>query len=575
MATWSMLGVLLAGGIITAVGATSGCGSPSRASRFGDGDGGSSSGAGGSSSGTAGSSNGAGDDSGPMFSPSDGSTGASSSGAPGDGGPVVCPPGLMCDVPCPGGSTTTISGTVYDPALKNPLYDIAVYVPQSSLPALPKGVVTGPDACSCGALFKSGAVVSTTTGVDGKFTLTNAPVGSNVKLVLQVGKWRHVVTIPTVTACTDNAQTDKSLALNATVAAGSDDNMPDIAVSTGHSDTLECLIKRIGVPDSEFVPGTSTAGHVHLYLGGDPNSPWHGTQTGGQPTRELAPMPNAPESATTLWDTAAHLMPYDILLLSCEGGPTFNANPPVLEQYLNSGGRAFASHYHYEWFMQQAGGTPPVVATPADCGSCTYNLPQASCNLANWTVGSGGGPNPGDGVVDQTLNVGGGAFPKGVALHQWLANVGGLAPLPGVTGVATGDVPIYQNKFNAVVTASNPASQPWITTANGGTNETLYFSFDTPVGGQQADGGAPNYCGRAVFSDLHVDGDPNSASAMDSPNNATTGMNPMPTGTPPPAGCASCDLSPQEKVLEFMLCDLSACVISDKETPPKMIPVVY
>jgi hypothetical protein len=91
----------------------------------------------------------------------------------------------------------------------------------------------------------------------------------------------------------------------------------------------------------------------------------------------------------------------------------------------------------------------------------------------------------------------------------------------------------------------------------------MYFSFDTPV---NATG---NYCGRAVFSDLHVSGDPNAASAMDLPN-ALNGAQTMPSSTamPPPGGCAAGALSPQEMVLEFMLFDLSSCVIADSMPPP-------
>ena len=73
----------------------------------------------------------------------------------------------------------------------------------------------------------------------------------------------------------------------------------------------------------------------------------------------------------------------------------------------------------------------------------------------------------------------------------------------------------------------------------------MYFSFDTPVNaGPGPDGGPPQYCGRAVFSDLHVGG-----RSADVPA--------------PPLGCISADLSPQEKALEFMLFDLSSCVIPD------------
>jgi hypothetical protein len=286
---------------------------------------------------------------------------------------------------------------VYDPGARNPLYGAVVYVPATPLQALPKGVVTGSDACSCAALYKSGAVVSTTTAVDGTFTLHNAPVGAQVPLVIQIGKWRRVVNVG-VTACTQNAQPDKSLHLPSTTAGTAYDTMPDIAVSTGLADTLECLMTRMGLPASEYVAGAGGAGHVHIFAGGNPSG---GTGTTGMP--ETPAMPGAPASPTWLWASQDQLMAYDLVLLSCEGGETYAANPPALERYLNAGGRALASHFHYAWFAGPLSSGQSYTA-PADWGAI----------LATWSAGSTAGTNPLGASIVQTLNGSSQPFPKGV-----------------------------------------------------------------------------------------------------------------------------------------------------------------
>ena len=492
--------------------------------------------------------------------------GGSSSGGTGpDGGGVVCPSDLQCNVSCSGNATTTISGKVYDPAGQDPLYNIVVYVPATPLQPLPKGVPTGSAMCNCQALFPSGQVVTTTTGVDGSFTLSDAPVGDNVPLVIKVGKWRRQFNIK-VTACQDNPQTDKSLTLPSSIPAGdTTDNMPDIAVSTGEADTLECLMRRIGLPTTEYVAGAGGTGHIHVFAGGEVDTGGGGGFLGGGGgngacvpngmvggdvgTSECPGMAGAPASYMSLWDSQADLMPYDIVLLSCEGGETYKANPPALEAYANVGGRVFASHYHYAWFAgplasgQASGG----YAAPGDWGNA----------LATWTANGLNGPNaqsmppkPIAGTIVTTLNGGTQAFPKGVALNQWLGDVNAL----GTDNVPAGDLAIYAPRYDAQVTANNKPSQPWITYAESATELwTMYFSFDTPINPTTSTTNetGPTYCGRVVYSDLHVGGNPMTDDSMT-----------------PPAGCEDGPLSPQEKALEFMLFDLSACVIPDSETPP-------
>jgi hypothetical protein len=495
----------------------SGCGS-SAGSHFG----------GGGSSGTGGQTGGGGGGGSAGFSLGGNGHGGSGGGGGGGGSGPACPSGLMCNVECSGKTTTTVSGTVYDPALRNPLYNINVYVPAVPLKPLPAGVPTGADACSCGALYESGAIANTATAVDGTFTLSNVPVGSSVPLVIQVGKWRRQYNID-VKPCQDNAQPDKSLALPNAVAPGDTiTNMPDIAVSTGEADTLECLMIRIGLPTAEYVAGTGTGGHVHVFAGGE-----KGFGGGNVGHAETPGMTGAPPSSTSLWASQAQLMPFDILLLSCEGAETYDANPAALEAYLNAGGRAFASHFHYAWFSGPIESKQSYTA-PTDWGN----------NLATWSYDLGmDGDNDIGGIIDETLNGSTMPFAKGIALDQWLGVVSAL----GQGGVPSTELSIYDPRYNAVVGTTNTPSQPWITAdaKSGHSGATMYFSFDTPVGAPSSE-----LCGRAVFSDLHVAGDPSTTDSMSPPN-----------------GCDMGDLSPQEKALEFMLFDLSSCVIPDSQPP--------
>jgi hypothetical protein len=452
----------------------------------------------------------------------------------GGGPPKPCTPGtLSCQVHgCGNGGHTTITGKVYDPAGKNPLYGIAVYVPNSPL----KPLTNGASCDSCDSLFSGDPIAADVTKADGTFNIVDAPDGANIPLVIQVGKWRRQITIPNVTQCTANAQADRSIKLPSNTSEPNS-NIPNIAISTGGADTLECLLARIGVDRKEYVAGSGGTQHLHIFTGNNSKS------TAGNPPT----MPNSPDSATGLWDSKADLMKYDIVLLSCEGYETAGAGgnglstqeQQSLADYAGAGGRVFASHYHYAFFNTGPFNTAPnQVATwmQGPQSSCGMNCDDSFALASNVAA-----------TIDTTLsnNM---PFPRGAAMQTWLGNVGAL----GIMGSPPNELPIIAARHN--VDSLTAASQEWIR-ADGAAvppNKTQYFSFDTPIGADAA-----HVCGRVVFSDLHVGG-----ASMDDPTQAV------------PQDCANADLSAQEKALEFMLFDLSSCV-TPNDQPPMIPPIVH
>jgi|HubBroStandDraft_6_1064221.scaffolds.fasta_scaffold45270_2 hypothetical protein len=456
----------------------------------------------------------------------DGSAG--SSGGGGDAtaydGPALSDGSLMfncgslaCNqVSCADGGTTSLSGTVYDPAGKVPLYNVVVYIPTTQVQPITTGATCDP----CGGEATGNPLVSALTDATGHFVLTNVPAGVPIPLVLQLGKWRRQITVPAVRACATAPLTNiNTMRLPKNHTEG---DIPHIALTTGGADPLECLLRKIGIDDAEFTTAGGT-GRVHLYAG----SGVPGEVPPLVASSSFAPSLNGGAvfaDAQTMWDSPTTLDAYDIVLMACEGQQNAGTKPPAalqaMSDFESQGGRVFASHWHDYWFED---GPPPLPST----GSWTDLTPPP--------------PDPSDGMLDTS-------FPKGQAFHDWLANVGGLD--------ANGQLPIHQPKHN--LNSAGVGAQQWITLQNPNTSPpgqtaVEYMTFNTPL---DVDAGAQ--CGRVVYSDLHV--------SSGATNDAGIPLGDE-TGQPFPNGCVTTDLSPQEKALEFMLFDLSSCIQNDSQSP--------
>ncbi len=423
---------------------------------------------------------------------------------------TTCTAGACVEAACEGGTSTSVSGVVYDPAGKVPLYNVIVYVPNTTPPAFTPGV-----SCDrCGGTILN-PVASALTDTHGHFVLEDVPVGANIPLVIQIGKWRRQVTIPTVPRCVDTPLTDTNM--TRLPRNKSEGDIPLIAITTGGVDTIECLPRRMGIDDTEFTTD-SGEGRIHLFAGMDDGS--------DKASKAFAASLNggaALTSATALWGDVEKLKKYDLLIMSCEGGTVDTAKTPAMRQnvydYASVGGRVLATHWQHIWY---SGGPLPVPQT------------------GTWSDRSD--PNsPTIGTINQS-------FPKGKALAEWLVNVGSTDPL--------GQVTLFDPRDN-VQAVNAEYSTEWMTiqntTAPAPQTAVEYMSFNTPIGVAE-----DMQCGREVFTDLHV-GDASDDNAGEE--------------YPFPSGCAMGDLSTQEKVVEFMLFDLSSCVQND-EVEPEPPPVV-
>jgi hypothetical protein len=316
------------------------------------------------------------------------------------------------------------------------------------------------------------------------------------------------VTIPAVAACGDTALPAELTRLPKNRSEG---DIPKIALSTGAADSLECLIRRMGIADSEIGTGGGDA-RIQLYSDLDAGtgkgvSAFKGGFPGGTGTFTNAKM---------LWNNLDTLKSYDIVILSCEGGQYATTKKQTdmdnLKAYADFGGRVFLSHWHNVWisgdYTNSDNGQKPAVWGGKDGG------------IATWTNGDNFGNAITD-VVDEVNN------PKGKSFADWMKVV--------EPGNPRGEIPILANTGRATSTTVKPGVERWTTIKN--TETPQNFQFTTPF-----EAPADQRCGKVVYSDMHVSGGP--ISGMQYPDSCGPALT----------------MTAQEKALAFMLFDLASCV---------------
>jgi hypothetical protein len=427
---------------------------------------------------------------------------------------------------------------VYDPAGKVPLYDVAVYVPNSAV----QPITTGPTCDNCATPVSGDPVASALTDPTGQFVMTDVPVGTNVPLVIQIGKWRRQIVMPEVKACQNNAFDDPTtFRLPRDQSEG---NLPKIALAVGGADSLECLLRRVGVSDSEFT-NPSGSGRINLFTNDMIGSASVDTAVDSYAAGGTFPLFSPLfASANAVADGGLSdagidpLSAYDITIVSCQGSQeagraVTSADKQGLKTFVDHGGRAFLSHYNYSW-LRGGGVVGSKDPDPSPEGSAidlqTKYAKTPFPAIAVWedptalTYAPGG---DGTYLIDTS-------FPKGSDMSMWLSSVGASTTAGSI------DLVNVKNPATSVIAS---VAQRWIYQDTMG---TPYISANTPI----EEAATPDQqCGRVVHTGIHV---------------ATVAGD---TIAPFPSGCVSAPLKPQEEAMEFLLFDLSSCV-SNETIPP-------
>jgi len=308
-------------------------------------------------------------------------------------------------------------------------------------------------------------------------------------------------------------------------------------MATGGVDTLECVLRKIGIADSEFTGPNNNADSL---VAGD-----NGPQASGY-GRSLR---TGAVSWSGLYRESGDPEQVRQMIFACNGDPSqasMNDQVGSVRTYLNAGGRLFAYSLRirvarqYRKSVSSHGRLEPRPAASAgsECRprAHRYVLPKARC-FAQWL-----------GAVNALATTNPPRIDMNISRHD-------MDPLPNPPGTALWlRAALDQRRPDPADGSPFPTS---FVERQNGQNVTRqipnyigapqHYTFNTPSAPRP-----PQQCGRVLFSDFHVS---NAAS-----NGATF-----------PSKCSNTALTPQEKVIEFMLFDLGNCITPDAP-PPSCTP---
>jgi hypothetical protein len=414
---------------------------------------------------------------------------------------------------------------------------------EDALPAISTGTPTGGLSCDrCEEQDLGPLLAGAITDASGNFVIEgNVPVGVEFLLVVKAGKFRRAIkhTLAAEAACQTTAlpttMPDNPTRLARSSADGLAVNIPKIAISTGRIDAMECVFEKMGIAQSEF-GNFDSAAKVHLY------------RSIGSGTLEGASIDVDTPSDVDLYGSLERLQSYDMVVADCEGGSWDGenefaeriANGDKVREYVNRGGRLFASHLSMSW-LHENGTTAYSDSAPIETGLAAASTWDTDYLATSNLSGSGTG-------VVSLVGARPRVSPRIDGFASWAVNEG-VTTAPGYTFAIT--------EPRSLAEELGPESEEFVYRQDGD-GRVQQFSFDTPYA-------APDEaaCGRVAYSGFHV------AAGGGSAPYATSVF---------PAHCLSTptaspgNLTPQEKVLLYMLFDLGACV-GDEPVAPPCVPI--